>query len=213
LGALRAHSLESFASELGRFRSPVPTMQQLPAGNAPLTFRFSPTYDDVADVTRALLSQNPRVRRWTLVLLASYLPAFIAIGLRVALWIELALLAIPVGWMLFSRLYLRHRIKKAFSNDRRYSQEYCYGFSAAGMHCQSEDEERDFPWAEIAEVKELQSAYVFIRADGSCVLPKRAIATLADDRALTQLIRAHSQDRGAGLAREIEIAVQPANGR
>jgi len=70
--------------------------------DVPLIFRFSPTYDDVANTTRAFLGQSPRVRRWTFVLLASYVPAFAAIGLRAALWLQFSLISIPLGWMLLA---------------------------------------------------------------------------------------------------------------
>jgi len=82
------------------------------------------------------------------------------------------------------------------------------------MRCQSAREARDFSWSEIAAVKELPSAYVFTRVDRvSCILPKRAIATLREDRGLTELVRAHARDHGAGLAREMKIAIRPPNER
>ena len=110
------------------------------------------------------------------------------------------------GLHLFGKLEQRLRRTRAIETDPHSDESHEFEATERGLAFSCDHARSELTWSGVRRVQETPAHYLFVCGPlGACAVPKRAIPEV-DDEALRTLIRTHSPDRGANLAREIGTA-------
>jgi len=123
-------------------------------------------------------------------------------------WREIAGFTFAALWLvvLLSQLEQRLRWTRAIEKDPHAAEEHQVEVTDHGIVFSCAYARSELAWAGVRRVQETPSHYLFVCGPlGACAVPKRAVSD-SDDDALRSLVRAHSPDGGAHLARDVGSA-------
>ncbi len=107
---------------------------------------------------------------------------------------------------LFAQLEQRLRWERAIEVDPHSNEEHSVEISDRGLAFWCEHARSDLAWGGVRRVQETPKHFLFVCGPfGACGVPKRLMSE-AQEAELRSLIRQHSPDRGANLAREVTTA-------
>jgi hypothetical protein len=107
---------------------------------------------------------------------------------------------------LAAKLEQRLRWERAIEADPHSAENHSVEIGERGLAFSCEHARSDLAWSGVRRVVETPGHYLFVCGPfGACAVPKRIISDAEDD-ALRAIIREHSPDRGANLARELAPA-------